>query len=215
VTTVVPPLDLDEVTTLQAVVSGVRVLVVDDDARVRKAIAGGLSRSHFHVGSADDGAPALEMAEQTPPDLAIVDYHMPAEGGFHNLVFVSIDKKYPGHADKVMHALWGQGLMSLAKVLVVVDKEINVRNPVEAWWVALNNMDPERDVRFTMGPVDVLDHASRAFTYGSKMGIDATRKWPEEGFTRAWPKVITMDDATKSRVDAMWSTLGLPPMGRL
>jgi 4-hydroxy-3-polyprenylbenzoate decarboxylase len=79
-------------------------------------------------------------------------------------VFVSIDKKYPGHADKVMHALWGQGLMSLAKVLVVVDKEVNVRNPVEAWWVALNNMDPQRDVRFTMGPVDVLDHASRAFT---------------------------------------------------
>lgn len=105
--------------------------------------------------------------------------------------------------------------MSLAKVLVVVDKEINVRNPVEAWWVALNNMDPERDVRFTMGPVDVLDHASRAFTYGSKMGIDATRKWPEEGFTRAWPKVIDMDDATKRRVDAMWSTLGLPAVPRV
>jgi 4-hydroxy-3-polyprenylbenzoate decarboxylase len=113
-----------------------------------------------------------------------------------------------------MHALWGQGLMSLAKVLVVVDKEVNVRNPVEAWWVALNNMDPQRDVRFTMGPVDVLDHASRAFTYGSKMGIDATRKWPEEGFTRAWPKVITMDDATRRAVDAKWSKLGLPPMGK-
>ncbi|MFN7799681.1 MAG: menaquinone biosynthesis decarboxylase, partial [Gemmatimonas sp.] len=127
------------------------------------------------------------------------------------LVFVSIDKKYPGHADKVMHALWGQGLMSLAKVLVVVDKEINVRNPVEAWWVALNNMDPQRDVRFTMGPVDVLDHASRAFTYGSKMGIDATRKWPEEGFTRAWPKVIEMDAATKQAVDAKWASLGLGP----
>ena len=99
--------------------------------------------------------------------------------------------------------------MSLAKVLVVVDKEVNVRNPVEAWWVALNNMDPQRDVRFTMGPVDVLDHASRAFTYGSKMGIDATRKWPEEGFTRAWPKVITMDEATQRAVDAKWSRLGL------
>jgi 4-hydroxy-3-polyprenylbenzoate decarboxylase len=101
--------------------------------------------------------------------------------------------------------------MSLAKVLVVVDKEINVRNPVEAWWVALNNMDPQRDVRFTMGPVDVLDHASRAFTYGSKMGIDATRKWPEEGFTRAWPKVIAMDAATKQAVDAKWASLGLGP----
>jgi 4-hydroxy-3-polyprenylbenzoate decarboxylase len=86
---------------------------------------------------------------------------------------------------------------------------VNVRNPVEAWWVALNNMDPERDVRFTMGPVDVLDHASRAFTYGSKMGIDATRKWPEEGFTRAWPKVIAMDDATRQAVDARWGRLGI------
>ena len=93
--------------------------------------------------------------------------------------------------------------------LVVVDKDVNVRNPQEAWWVALNNMDPERDVRFTMGPVDVLDHASRTFTYGSKMGIDATRKWPEEGFTRNWPKVIEMDAATRASVDAMWGTLGL------
>ena len=165
----------------------------------------------FYLGHATERI-FLPLLKLTTPE--IVDYHMPAEGGFHNLVFVSIDKKYPGHADKVMHALWGQGLMSLAKVIVVVDKEINVRNPIEAWWVALNNMDPERDVRFTMGPVDVLDHASRAFTYGSKMGIDATRKWPEEGFTRAWPKVIGMDDATKQRVEAMWQTLGLPNMGR-
>ena len=161
----------------------------------------------FYLGHATERI-FLPLLKLTTPE--VVDYHMPAEGGFHNLVFVSIDKKYPGHADKVMHALWGQGLMSLAKVLVVVDKEVNVRNPVEAWWAALNNIDPERDVRFTMGPVDVLDHASRAFTYGSKMGIDATRKWPEEGFARAWPKVITMDQATRTRVDALWPTLGLP-----
>jgi 4-hydroxy-3-polyprenylbenzoate decarboxylase len=160
----------------------------------------------FYLGHATERI-FLPLLKLTTPE--IVDYHMPAEGGFHNLVFVSIDKRYPGHADKVMHALWGQGLMSLAKVLVVVDKEVNVRNPVEAWWVALNNMDPERDVRFTMGPVDVLDHASRAFTYGSKMGIDATRKWPEEGFTRAWPKVIAMDDATRQAVDARWGRLGI------
>ena len=163
----------------------------------------------FYLGHATERI-FLPLLKLTTPE--IVDYHMPAEGGFHNLVFVSIDKKYPGHADKVMHALWGQGLMSLAKVLVVVDKEVNVRNPVEAWWVALNNMDPQRDVRFTMGPVDVLDHASRAFTYGSKMGIDATRKWPEEGFTRSWPKVITMDAATQRAVDAKWSKLGLPSL---
>ncbi len=161
----------------------------------------------FYLGHATERI-FLPLLKLTCPE--IVDYHMPAEGGFHNLVFVSIEKRYPGHADKVMHALWGQGLMSLAKVLVVVDSDVNVRNATEAWWAALNNMDPERDVRFTMGPVDVLDHASRAFTYGSKMGIDATRKWPEEGAHRAWPKMIAMDEQTKASVDAMWSTLGLP-----
>jgi 4-hydroxy-3-polyprenylbenzoate decarboxylase len=149
----------------------------------------------------------LPLLKLTLPE--VVDYHMPAEGIFHNLVFVSIDKQYPGQAFKVMNGLWGQGLMSLAKVLVVVDRDVNVRDPQEAWWVALNNIDPERDVRFTMGPIDVLDHSSRAFTYGSKMGIDATRKWKEEGFTREWPERIVMDDATKARVDAIWRELGI------
>ena len=154
----------------------------------------------------------LPLLKLTIPE--IVDYHMPAEGIFHNLVFVSIDKQYPGQAYKVMNAMWGQGLMSLAKVIVVLDKEVDVRNEKEAWWVTLNHIDPERDVRFSMGPIDVLDHSSRAFTYGSKMGIDATRKWPEEGFTRNWPKVIEMDPATRQRVDAMWSKLGLGPNER-
>ncbi len=149
----------------------------------------------------------LPLLKLTVPE--IVDYHMPAAGIFHNLVFVSIDKQYPGQAYKVMNALWGQGLMSLAKVLVIVDKQVNVRDPDEAWWAALNNIDPERDVRFTMGPVDVLDHASRGFTYGSKMGIDGTRKWKEEGFTREWPDVITMDPETRRRVDEMWPELGI------
>jgi 4-hydroxy-3-polyprenylbenzoate decarboxylase len=149
----------------------------------------------------------LPLLKLTVPE--IVDYHMPAPGIFHNLVFVSIDKQYPGQAWKVMNALWGQGLMSLAKVIVVVDREVNVQDPDEAWWVALNNIDPERDVRFTMGPVDVLDHSSRAFTYGSKMGIDATRKWKEEGFDREWPDRITMDEATKARVDELWPQLGI------
>ncbi|MBK5189750.1 MAG: menaquinone biosynthesis decarboxylase, partial [Gemmatimonadaceae bacterium] len=160
----------------------------------------------FYLGHATERI-FLPLLKLTVPE--IVDYHMPAEGIFHNLVFVSIDKQYPGQAYKVMNAMWGQGLMSLAKVLVIVDKWVNVRDPREAWWVALNNIDPERDARFTMGPVDVLDHSSRAFTYGSKIGIDATKKWPEEGFSREWPKVIEMDAATKSRVDAMWSKLGL------
>jgi 4-hydroxy-3-polyprenylbenzoate decarboxylase len=149
----------------------------------------------------------LPLLKLTIPE--IVDYHMPAPGIFHNLVFVSIDKQYPGQAFKVMNAMWGQGLMSLAKVLVVVDKDVNVRDPDEAWWIALNNIDPERDVRFTMGPADVLDHASRAFTYGSKMGIDGTRKWKEEGFTREWPDRIEMDAETKGRVDELWPSLGI------
>ncbi len=160
----------------------------------------------FYLGHATERI-FLPLLKLTVPE--IVDYHMPAEGIFHNLVFVSIDKQYPGQAYKVMNAMWGQGLMSLAKVLVIVDKWVNVRDTREAWWVALNNIDPERDTRFTMGPMDVLDHSSRAFTYGSKMGIDATKKWPEEGFTREWPAVIEMDAATKARVDAMWPELGL------
>ena len=160
----------------------------------------------FYLGHATERI-FLPLLKLTTPE--IVDYHMPAEGGFHNLVFVSIDKKYPGHAYKVMNALWGAGLMSLAKVLVVVDKDIDVRNVSETWWATLNHIDPERDVRFTMGPVDVLDHSSRAFSYGSKMGIDATRKLPEEGFTRQWPKVIAMDDETKARVDDFFDSLGI------
>src|SRR5437588_202848 len=149
----------------------------------------------------------LPLLKLTIPE--IVDIHMPAAGIFHNLVFVSIDKQYPGQAYKVMNGLWGQGLMSLAKVIVVFDKDVNVQNPQEAWWVALNHIDPERDVRFTMGPIDVLDHSSRGFTFGSKMGIDATRKWKEEGFTREWPNRIVMDAETKRRVDEMWRDLGI------
>jgi 4-hydroxy-3-polyprenylbenzoate decarboxylase len=160
----------------------------------------------FYLGHATERI-FLPLLKLTIPE--IVDYHMPAEGIFHNLVFVSIKKEYPGQAYKVMNALWGQGLMSLAKVLIVVDDWVNVRDAREAWWVALNNLDPQRDARFTMGPMDVLDHSSRAFTYGSKMGLDATRKLPEEGFTREWPDVIEMDAQTKRKVDAMWTELGL------
>lgn len=162
----------------------------------------------FYLGHATERI-FLPLLKLTTPE--IVDYHMPAEGIFHNLVFVSIKKEFPGHAFKVMNALWGAGLMSLAKVLVIVDDWVDVRNPQEAWWVALNNIDPERDARFTMGPMDVLDHSSRTFTYGSKMGLDGTKKLPEEGFTRNWPPLILMDDVTKAKVDAMWPRLGLGP----
>ncbi|MDQ3516953.1 MAG: menaquinone biosynthesis decarboxylase [Gemmatimonadota bacterium] len=184
----------------------VTALTMKKDPIYATTIVGRPPMEDFYLGHATERI-FLPLLKLTVPE--IVDYHMPAEGIFHNLVFVSIDKQYPGQAYKVMNALWGQGLMSLAKVLIVVDKEVNVRDPKEAWWVALNNIDPERDTRFTMGPMDVLDHSSRAFTYGSKMGIDATRKWPEEGFTREWPKLIAMDEATRTRVDSMWPKLGI------
>ena len=184
----------------------VTAITMRKDAIFPCTIVGRPPMEDFYLGHATERI-FLPLLKLTIPE--IVDYHMPAEGIFHNLVFVAIRKEYPGQAYKVMNALWGQGLMSLAKVLVVVDEWVNVRDTREAWWVALNNIDPQRDARFTMGPMDVLDHSSRAFTYGSKMGLDATRKLPEEGFTREWPAVIEMDAATKRRVDAMWSELGL------
>lgn len=162
----------------------------------------------FHMGGATERI-FLPLLRMTMPE--IVDYHMPAEGIFHNLVFVSIRKEYPGHAQKVMNGLWGQGLMSLAKVLVVVDDDIDVKNPQEVWWYALNNIDPERDVRFTMGPVDDLDHAARGPAYGSKMGIDGTRKWAEEGVDRVqpWPEVLRMDEGVRRKIDQLWPALGI------
>jgi 4-hydroxy-3-polyprenylbenzoate decarboxylase len=184
----------------------VTAVTMRKDAVYCATIVGRPPMEDFYLGHATERI-FLPLLKLTTPE--IVDYHMPAEGIFHNLVFVSIRKHYPGQAYKVMNALWGAGLMSLAKVLVIVDEWVDVRNPQEAWWVALNAIDPERDVRFTMGPIDVLDHSSRAFTYGSKMGIDATKKWPEEGFTREWPKVIEMDPATKSKIDALWPSLGI------
>jgi 4-hydroxy-3-polyprenylbenzoate decarboxylase len=176
------------------------------DAIYPTTIVGKPPMEDYYIGHATERI-FLPLTKLILPE--IVDYHMPPEGIFHNLVFVSIDKEYPGHAYKVMNGLWGLGQMMLAKVIVIVDKDVNVQDPQEAWWVALNNIDPERDVRFTPGPVDVLDHSSRGFTYGTKMGIDATTKWPEEGFDREWPDKIEMSDEVKAKVDAMWSKLGI------
>jgi len=139
----------------------------------------------------------------------IHDICMPAEGIFHNLMLVAMRKSYPGHARKVMSAIWGLGQAMFTKCIVVVDEDVDVQNVREVVWKALNNIDPERDIQFTMGPVDSLDHSSRLPNYGSKMGIDATRKWPGEGFTRPWPGVIRMSDAIKQRVDELWKKAGL------
>ncbi len=139
----------------------------------------------------------------------VVDMSMPAEGIFHNLMIVAIRKSYPGHARKVMSAIWGLGQAMFTKCIVVVDEDVNVQDPREVAWKALNHIDPERDIQFTFGPIDSLDHASRLPNYGSKMGIDATRKWPTEGFIRDWPEEIRMSAEVKARVDALWEKLGL------
>jgi 4-hydroxy-3-polyprenylbenzoate decarboxylase len=137
------------------------------------------------------------------------DMCMPAEGIFHNIMLVSIRKSYPGHARKVMSAIWGLGQAMFTKCIVVVDEDVDVQNVSEVAWRALNNIDPERDIQFTMGPIDSLDHASRLVNYGSKMGVDATKKWPGEGFTREWPDVLRMTPDVKKRVDELWKKAGL------
>jgi 4-hydroxy-3-polyprenylbenzoate decarboxylase len=137
------------------------------------------------------------------------DIAMPAEGVFHNLILVSMRKSYPGHARKVMHAIWGTGQAMFSKCIVVVDEDVDVQNVREVAWKALNNIDPQRDIEFALGPVDSLDHSSRLPNFGSKMGIDATRKWPTEGFTRPWPGVIEMSPEVKKRVDELWKKAGL------
>ncbi|MEW6327634.1 MAG: menaquinone biosynthesis decarboxylase [Thermodesulfobacteriota bacterium] len=139
----------------------------------------------------------------------IVDMNLPLEGVFHNLAFISIDKRYPGHARKVMHALWGMGQMMFTKIIAVFDREVDVQDLSQVLWRIGNNVDPRRDTVITDGPVDALDHASPLPHYGGKMGIDATRKWPEEGFERDWPEVIEMDEAVKKKIDAIWGKLGL------
>ncbi len=139
----------------------------------------------------------------------IVDIHMPAEGVFHNLVLVSIQKRYPGHARKVITGLWGLGLLSLAKAVVVVDDWVDVQNLSIAAWQALGNVDWSHDLIIMDGAVDHLDHASRQHSFGGKIGIDATAKLPEEGYSRGWPEVIRMDPQVKAHIDEIWTQLGL------
>jgi 4-hydroxy-3-polyprenylbenzoate decarboxylase len=126
------------------------------------------------------------------------DIAMPAEGIFHNLILVSIRKSYPGHARKVMHSIWGTGQAMFSKCIVVVDEDVDVQNVREVAWKALNHIDPERDIQ-----------SSRFPNYGSKMGVDATKKWASEGFTRPWPGVIEMSADVKRRVDELWQKAGL------
>jgi 4-hydroxy-3-polyprenylbenzoate decarboxylase len=147
----------------------------------------------------------LPLMRLTIPEL--IDINLPIEGVFHNLMIVSIRKSYPGQARKVMNAIWSLGQAMFTKVIIVVDEDVDVQDLADVTLKVLNHIDPERDIQFTLGPVDSLDHASRLANYGSKMGIDATRKWPTEGFTRPWPDEIVMDAKTKALVDGKWKAL--------
>jgi len=138
----------------------------------------------------------------------IVDINLPVEGVFHNVAIVSIDKRYPGHARRVMYALWGMGQMSFTKMIVVVDRRVNVQNPGEVVWRIGNNVDPKRDIVIVEGPLDVLEHASDIPAYGGKMGIDATKKWKSEGFSREWPDEIVMSEDIKKLVEKKWKEYG-------
>jgi 4-hydroxy-3-polyprenylbenzoate decarboxylase len=149
----------------------------------------------------------LPLIRLTFPE--IVDLNLPIHGVFHNLAIVSIKKQYPGHARKIMHGLWGMGQMMFTKIIVVVDHDVDVQNLAEVTWIVGNHIDPRRDVVLADGPVDVLDHAAPLTGYGSKMGIDATRKWKSEGFPRDWPEPIVMDEKTKKYIDSIWEKLGI------
>jgi len=151
----------------------------------------------------------LPLIRTVIPEL--VDMALPLEGIFHNLVFVSIRKSFPHHARKVMHAVWGLGQLMFTKIVVVCDEHVDVQNTADVLWRLGNNVDCARDIVLSSGPVDVLDHSGPLPSIGGKMGIDATRKWPEEGHTREWPDDIVMSDAVKARIDAMWDELGITP----
>lgn len=139
----------------------------------------------------------------------VVDMNLPLEGVFHNFCFISMDKRYPGQTRKVMYALWGMGQMMFTKIIVLVDKDVNVQNTSEVLWRVGNNVDPRRDLVIVEGPLDALDHASPTAFYGGKLGIDATKKGPEDGHFREWPDSLVMDEETKARIDSVWSKLGL------
>ena len=149
----------------------------------------------------------LPVLQQLIPE--IVDINLPLAGVFHNCAMVSIKKSYPQQAKKVMQAIWGMGQMMFTKMIIVVDEHVNVQDENEVWWRVFNNIDARHDLVMVDGPLDVLDHSSPYPKWGTKLGIDATRTWPEEGHTREWPDEIEMSAEIRQKVDAKWKELGL------
>jgi 4-hydroxy-3-polyprenylbenzoate decarboxylase len=150
----------------------------------------------------------LPLLQLVQPE--IVDMDLPIEGVFHDCAIISIRKEYPGHARKIMNAVWGMGQMMFTKFVVVVDEHVDVHDYSEVTWRVFNNVDPARDTVIVSGPLDVLDHSSPTARYGAKMGIDATKSWPDEGHAREWPDELAMDPGVVRRVDERWAEFGLP-----
>ncbi|MDP2168444.1 MAG: menaquinone biosynthesis decarboxylase [Thermodesulfovibrionales bacterium] len=176
------------------------------DAIYPATIVGKPPMEDCYIGKATERIFLPLLKKQLPE---VVDMDLPMEGVFHNMAVVSIDKKYPGQARKVMYALWGMGQMSFTKMIVVVDSWVDVHNPSEVAWRIGNNVDPKRDVVIVEGPLDVLEHASEIPAYGGKLGIDATKKLPMDGFKRTWPPDIEMSPEIKELVSRRWEDYGL------
>ena len=149
----------------------------------------------------------LPMLQMVLPE--IIDMNLPIEGVFHNCAVISIKKTYPGQAKKVINALWGMGQMMNTKFIIVLEDDTDVQNLNEVAWKAFNNVDPKRDFIFAEGPLDALDHSASWPLFGNKLGIDATRKGPEEGMKRPWPEEINMSEEIKNLVDKRWCEYGI------
>ncbi len=177
-----------------------------DDAVYPATIVGPPPMEDFYIGHASVRV-FLPIFKMNFPE--IVDLALPAEGVFHNLVFVSIKKQYPYQAHKIMHGLWGMGQMMFSKYIVVVDEDCDVHNTSEVLFRMCANTDPQRDSVFITNPSDSLDHATTEPNFGSHMGMDATRKLPGEGFHRDWPQLAKMDEQTRQRMQELAAKLGL------
>jgi 4-hydroxy-3-polyprenylbenzoate decarboxylase len=181
-------------------------LTMRRDAIYSTTIVGMPPMEDFWLGKATERL-FLPLIKMTVPDL--VDMNLPLEGVFHNCAIVSVKKRYPGHAKKLINAVWGLGLLSLTRCVVVVDHDVDVRDVSQVAFRAFSNVDAGRDMLVMDGPVDALDHAAPYAAYGAQVGFDATAKWEGEGLVRPWPDEIRMSDDVRQRVDARWADLGI------
>lgn len=175
------------------------------DALYPATLVGRPPQEDAYIGKATERI-FLPLLQMIAPD--ILDMDMPVEGVFHNNVIVKIRKRYPGHGKKVIHTIWGTGMLMLSKFVIVCDEDVNIHDYSEVTWKVMNHVDPRRDVVITDGPLDILDHSCPQIGFGGKMGIDATRKGAGEGFTRQWPDEIRMDPAVRKKVDERWKEYG-------